>query len=132
MISLTTTLKLLSPVFVLVGLIHLALGPEAEVLLGAELSPQSLADPVLDSQNRFYGVTFTVFGFLLYLCATDIHKYAAVFYICIWVIFAGGVARLISMAAAGIPSGFVIALLAVEILAPVLLTLWYRNVQAES
>ncbi len=128
--ALATFLKMSAPLFLLVGLLHLALGPGADVLLGAELTTRTLGDPVLDSQNRFYGVSFTVYGFLLYLCATDLPRYGPVFLVCIWVFFAGGVARLLSMAVAGVPSALVLALLATELAAPPLLALWYHRSRA--
>ena len=59
---LPTVLKVVSPVFFLIGFGHLMFGVGADVQLGANVSAQSLADPVLDSQNRFYGVIFTVYG----------------------------------------------------------------------
>ena len=54
--TLELVLKLCAPVFLLVGVLHLAIGVEADVLLGAKLPAAALADPALDSQNRFYGV----------------------------------------------------------------------------
>lgn len=54
--SLRLILKLMAPIFFSVGGLHLALGPGADVLLGAQLSREVLADPTLDSQNRFYGL----------------------------------------------------------------------------
>jgi Ni/Fe-hydrogenase subunit HybB-like protein len=67
--SLALFLKWVAPVFLVVG---------AEVLLGAHVPADVLADPVLDSQNRFHGVAFTLYGVLLFLCATDLSRYAAV------------------------------------------------------
>jgi hypothetical protein len=59
---LAIVLKISAPVFILVSILHLTLGVGADVLLGANLSPAALADPALDSQNRFYGVAFSVYG----------------------------------------------------------------------
>ncbi len=74
--SLALFLKIVAPVFVFVAALHLALGTGADVLLGAKLSSEALTDPALNSQNRFYGVAFGLYGVLLYLCATDVPKYA--------------------------------------------------------
>ncbi len=63
--ALTLFLKLASPVFLVVGALHLVLGAGADVLLGARLPPEALADAALDSQNRFYGVAFSLYGVLL-------------------------------------------------------------------
>ena len=122
--SLALLLKFSAPVFILVGALHLALGAGADVLLGAQLSADALADATLDSQNRFYGVAFSLYGILFYLCATDLPKYATVLRCVLWVFFAAGLARLVSIATHGIPPPFVLALLALEITLPPILHVW--------
>lgn len=129
MSPLALTLKLAAPIFFCVGALHLLLGVGAEVLLGAELPVEALADPALDSQNRFYGVAFTLYGVLLFLCATDLSKYATVFRCLIWVFFAAGVARLVSIATHGVPPPLVLGLLASELIAPPLLAWWLSRVE---
>lgn len=128
MTALARVLKLCAPVFLLVGLLHLALGLQADVLLGARLSADAFADPTLDSQNRFYGVAFTLYGVLLFLCATDIVKYAQVLRCVLWVFFAAGVARLVALAIHGLPPVPVIALLLSELILPPVLVLWLNRV----
>lgn len=123
----TIFLKWLAPVPVLVGLLHLLLGLRADVLLGASLPAATLADPVLDSQNRFYGVSFMAYGVLLYLCATDIRKYAPVFVTLIGFLFLGGVGRLVSVTLHGMPSPPVAALAAIELVGMPLLLLWFSR-----
>jgi hypothetical protein len=120
-------LKLASPVFVGVGLLHLMLGAGAEVMLGADIPADVLADPVLDSQNRFYGVAFTVYGFLLWLCATDPGRYRSVLKILLWVFFAAGLARVVSIITHGVPTVPVLFLFASEILLPPLCLFWLRR-----
>jgi hypothetical protein len=117
-------LKVAAPVFVAVGALHLALGVGADVLLGAKLPAEALGDPALDSQNRFYGIAFGLYGVLLYLCATDLPKYATVLRCVLWVFFAAGLARLVSIATHGVPPPLVLALLASELALPPLLHLW--------
>lgn len=128
---LTSLLKIVAPIFVLVSAMHLLLGAGADVMLGANLSPQVLSDPVLDSQNRFYGVVFALYGVLLYLCATNISKYATVLRCLAWVFFAGGLARLVSIAIVGMPTAPVIGLLALELVLPPLLLRWLSKAQRD-
>ena len=123
--KLALTLKLIAPVFFLVGLLHLLLGPQADVLLGATLSIDAIHDPVLDSQNRFYGTVFTLFGAVVYLCATNLQKYRTLFGITLIIFFAGGAARIVSIAVVGAPSPAVVLLMASELLLPPLLWAWY-------
>jgi hypothetical protein len=106
----------------------LVLGVGADVMLGAKLPPETLSDATLNSQNRFYGIAFTLYGVLLYLCATDLRKYAAVLRCVLWVFFAAGLARLVSVATHGLPPPPVLALLASELVLPPLLHLWLSRV----
>jgi len=122
--SLALLLKVVAPLFLLVAALHLALGAGADVLLGAKLPAEALADPALNSQNRFYGVAFSLYGVLLYLCATNLPKYATVLRCVLWVFFAAGLARLSSIATHGIPPPPVLVLLATEIVLPPILHLW--------
>ena len=73
---LPTALKITAPVFVLVGCLHLVLGLNADLLLGANIGADVISDPVLDSQNRFYGVAFTVYGFLNPMADTQAKSWA--------------------------------------------------------
>ena len=107
--------------------LHLFLGPQADVLLGAELPASAVIDPVLDSQNRFYGVAFSLYGVLLLLSASDLTRYAPVFYATMWVFFAGGLARLVSIYVTGLPSAFVLFLLALELLLPPVLYILFKR-----
>jgi hypothetical protein len=70
--TLVLVLRLLAVVSFLVGALHLALGVEADVLLGAELPAEAIADPTLNSQGRFYGVSFTLNGVLLLFCTSNV------------------------------------------------------------
>lgn len=126
--SLALVLKLVAPVFFIVGALHLLLGLEADALLGAKVSAEVMTDPALDSQNRFYGVAFTLYGVLLLLCSTDIPKYATVLRCVLWVFFAAGVARFASIALHGSPPPMIWLLLVGEVLPPPLLAWWLSRV----
>ena len=126
--TLALVLKFFAPVFLFVGALHLALGAGADVLLGARLPAEALTDPALDSQNRFYGVSFTLYGVLLFLCATDLFRYATVLRCVWWVFFCAGIARLVSVAIHGLPPPLVLALLASELIIPPVMILWLNRV----
>jgi hypothetical protein len=100
---LSLVLRLCAPIFGIVGALHLSLGVGADVLLGAQLPDAALADPALDSQNRFYGVAFALYGLLLYRCALDLRAGAPILRIVIWTFFAAGLARIVSIATHGVP-----------------------------
>ena len=130
--TLAITLKLVAPIFFIVGALHLTLGLGADALLGAKVSTEAMADAALDSQNRFYGVAFTLYGVLLFLCSTDIRKYATVLRCVLWVFFAAGLARIVSIATHGFPPPLVIALLVGELLPPPLMAYWLSRAENES
>jgi len=92
------------------------------------LPEQAFNDAALDSQNRFYGVAFSLYGVLLYLCATDLGRYAAVLRCVLWVFFAAGLARLVSISTHGVPPPLVLVLLVSELAAPPLVYLWLSKV----
>ena len=122
------TLKLLAPVFVLVGVLHLVLGVQADVLLGARIPADVITDPVLDSQNRFYGIAFTLYGWLLWAIAGEWPRHRNLLKILLYTFFAAGCARLLSLALYGMPSGPVLFLLATALILPVVGLIWIGRV----
>jgi hypothetical protein len=130
--GLSLVLKVTAPIFLFIGVLHLTVGPNADVTLGANIPLSVIGDPVLDSQNRFFGVSFAIYGVLFYLCATDLTKYEKVFYCLLAVFFAGGIARLVSMAVAGMPSIQILVLTGLELLIPPLLVIWYKTLVGQA
>jgi hypothetical protein len=131
--TLPSILRLLAPIFFLVAALHLLMGLGADALLGAELSSSALSDPVLDSQNRFYGVAFSLFGAVFYICSQDLERYEKILRAALWIFFAAGLARVVSLMIVGFPSVYVLVLLASELLLPpVLLLLLNRNLAQKS
>jgi Domain of unknown function (DUF4345) len=117
-------LRLLAPVFFVVAALHVALGLGADALLGAQLPPAVLVEPSLDSQNRFYGMAFSVYGVVLQFAASDPLRYVALLRQTLAVFFLSGIARLVSWALYGAPAPLVIALGAVEVIGPPLMIGW--------
>ena len=122
--SLPFTLRLLAPVFFVIAAMHLVFGLDAESMLGAQVSAQTAMDPTLNSQNRFYGVAFALYGVVLYMSARDLPRYEPVLKASMIVFFAAGLSRLVSWAIEGRPSLPVALLTGVELVAPWLLLLW--------
>ncbi len=120
-------LKVSAPIFIFIGSLHFVVGLNADVALGAFIPLSVINDPVLDSQNRFFGASFTLFGVLFYLCATDLRKYDKVFYCLLVVFFAGGIARVVSMLVTGLPSLQIYILTGLELVMPPLLFVWHKS-----
>jgi len=124
-------LRIIGVLFLLPCVLHLVFGLGADAMLGAQVPKAAANDPALDSQNRSYGVIFSLYGILLIVCSSDLAKYATVLRILLWAFFAAGIARLVSIAVVGTPPAAVVVLLITELVLPPLL-LWglQRELQA--
>jgi Domain of unknown function (DUF4345) len=121
---LISLLRAFAAVFFIVGMMHISMGVYAEASLGAGLSAEALTNATLDSQNRFYGAEFMIYGVLIWLFTTDMERYATVFRAVMIVFFIGGLARTFSAIALGMPAPAVQLLWATELIIPPLLLLW--------
>ena len=119
-----TLLKVGGVVIVLIGTSHAVLGLGADRMLDPSVPDAAVRHASLDSQNRFYGTAFAVFGVLLWICATDLDRYGPVFVALLIVFFLGGVARLVSVALRGVPSVMIRVLTGLELAIPPLLLWW--------
>lgn len=124
----STILKLASFVFFAVAAVHLVFGLAADQMLGALVPSEAMKEPSLDSQNRFYGVSFAFYGVALYICATDLVRFEPILKAALGVFFLAGCARLASWAAYGAPAPLVVGLLVTELVLPPALYLWHRKV----
>ena len=117
--------------FIAAGSLHVVFGLGADQMLGADVSTQSRADAGLDSQNRFYGAAFTLYGVLLIVIAKDIQRFASILRCVLWVFWLAGAARFISVALYGWPPIPIGALLVVELVLPPTLLLWFTRIVRE-
>ncbi|MBK8258195.1 MAG: DUF4345 domain-containing protein [Polyangiaceae bacterium] len=124
----STVLKLSSLIFIAVAAVHLLLGLGADQMLGAVVPPGALTEPSLDSQNRFYGVAFALYGVALYICAKDLVRFGPILKAVLAVFFLAGCARLVSWGIHGRPAPLVMGLLATELVLPPLLYLWLQKI----
>jgi hypothetical protein len=127
MSNIATFLKVVASVPVLVGILHLVLGLHADVLLGARLPAAVIADPALDSQNRFYGVAFMLYGVVLFVGGSDLERYLPMVRSALWIFLAAGVARLVSILLYGLPPPLVMTRLLVEVVGTPMLLMWLNR-----
>lgn len=99
---------------ILICLLHVALGPAA--IPGAVP-----VNATMDSEDRFYATLFGAYGVALLWCINDIEQKSRAVYFLMATFFVGGLARLVSIAAVGLPNTFFIAMTVLELLLPALL-----------
>lgn len=112
--SLQIFLGLFAVTAIFIALLHLILGPSA--------IPGAIpVNPTMDSEDRFYATLFGAYGVALFWCIKDIEQKSRFVYFLALTFFAGGLARLVSMAVVGLPNSFFIAMTILELLIPCLI-----------
>jgi hypothetical protein len=92
------------------------------IVLGPSVIPGSIpVNATMDSEDRFYATLFAAYGVALLWCIKDIERKSKVVYFLALTFFFGGLARLVSMAAVGLPNTFFRAMTVLELLIPFLM-----------
>ena len=125
------TLKVLAIGVLGVALVHVLLGVGSETLLGSNISEASQLDPNLDSQNRFYGASFLLFGVIFWLSSTDLSRYTTLLNLGLLVFFIAGITRILSIVLVGWPTLEILVLLGIELIGPPIMYLWFRSLQKQ-
>lgn len=115
-------------VFLTVSALHVFMGLGADALLGANVSATSIVDPSLDSQNRFFGAAFALYGMLLIVTSTDFHRYYVVLQCTFGSLFIAGLARVLSLLLKGVPSDPILLLLFSELVIPPIVWFWMMQI----
>ena len=109
--SLQIFLRLFGATAIFIALLH--------VLLGPSVIPGSVpVNATMDSEDRFYATLFAAYGVALFWCARDLESRSREVYFLALTFFIGGLARLVSIAAIGLPNDFFIAMTILELLIP--------------
>jgi hypothetical protein len=123
------TLRILAIAFIAVSALHLFFGMQADAMLGAPVTAAMAVDPSFDSQNRFYGITFSLLGVALLISATDLRRYEPIVIATLGVLFAAGIARAIAWTLHGAPSPMIIVIVFADLLLPPTLYFWLKSVR---
>lgn|SRR5262245_18988351 len=106
---------------IFIASLHIVLGPAA--------IPGSVpVNATMDSEDRFYATLFAAYGVALLWCIKDIERKSMVVYFLALTFLVGGLARLVSIAAVGLPHPFFIAMTVLELLIPVFMVLMQSRV----
>ena len=98
---------------IFISLLHIVFGPA--------VIPGSIpVNATMDSEDRFYATLLTAYGVALLWCARGIAQKSMFVYFLAAVFLVGGLARIVSIVAVGLPHPFFIAMLAVELGLPVI------------
>lgn len=109
--TLQVFLGLFGTTAILIASLHVVLGPSA--------IPGSVSvNATMDSEDRFYATLFAAYGVALLWCVKDVERKSMVVYFLAATFFVGGLARLVSVAAVGLPNTFFIAMTVLELLIP--------------
>lgn len=125
------TLRVFAVAIWAIALVHIAFGVYSETFLGSGISQTSVSDPNLDSQNRFYGAAFSIYGVVLWLSSSNPERYSVILEWSLLVFFLAGLTRLLSITLVGMPTTTIIGLTAIELVTPPLLYFWKRRLQVE-
>ena len=120
-------LRILAIAFIAVSGLHLFLGLYADAMLGVPVTPEMASNPSFDSQNRFYGITFSLLGIVLLIAVTDLKRYEPMVVAALGVLFAAGIARVVAWALQGAPAPILIGIMAAGLLLPPILYSWLKR-----
>jgi hypothetical protein len=120
-------IRILAIAFIAVSGLHLVMGLYADATLGSPITAAMASQPSFDSQNRFYGVTFSMLGFALLIGSTDVQRYRPIILAALGVLFAAGIARVVSWVLFGAPSPIIIGILVADLVLPPILYVWMEK-----
>ncbi|MEZ5710919.1 MAG: DUF4345 domain-containing protein [Blastomonas sp.] len=101
-----------------IAMVHIVIGPSS--------IPGSVpVNATMDSEDRFYATLFLGFGAALVWVARDLNSRKGMFGALLIIFFLGGIARIISALAAGLPNDLFIFLGSLELVMPPLLWWWH-------
>jgi hypothetical protein len=101
----------------------------AAAFLGPAAIPGAIpVNATMDSEDRFYATLFAAYGVAMLWCIKDIEQKSQVVYFLALTFLAGGFARLVSIAAVGLPNSFFITMTVLELLIPFLIMFLQRRI----
>ncbi len=125
--ALIVVLRVFAVFALLTGGLDSALGAKLLLSSGAELPQSAAADPLLNSQIRYWGAVWCGFGAVLWWTTRDLRERIALLQILMATVFLGGMGRLLSAFQCGTGPPVLIAFIVIELLGPPALEGWRRR-----
>jgi hypothetical protein len=115
-------LTIVRALIVLLGLVAVVTGGRS-ILSGLDGVVEVVARPAIELDNnvRFLSAIWSALGLGLFTCAVDPQRHRSTLRMLLWLVFAGGIGRLVAVKFHGLPATPYIAITASEIFAPLLL-----------
>jgi hypothetical protein len=123
--ALQVVLGLFGTAAILIASLHIVLGPLA-------IPGGVYINATMDSEDRFYATLFAAYGAALLWCIKDIERKSRVVYFLALTFFVGGLARLVSMVAVGLPNAFFMAMTVLELLIPLVMAFMQARISKTS
>ena len=125
--ALRVTLRIFCVIPFVTGAVDMIGGAKFLAATGANLPPQSIADPLLNNQMGFWGGIWFGFGITLWYASARLRTDPALLRILLGVLFLSGVGRAISVAFHGWTVPVLTAAMLLELIGPALIWLWHAR-----
>jgi len=112
--ALQVLLGLFGATAIFISLLHIVLGP-------ASIPGSIPVNATMDSEDRFYATLFMAYGATLLWCVKGVEHKSKIVYFLMLTFFVGGLARIVSILAVGLPNEFFIAMTVLELSLPVVI-----------
>lgn len=127
LVALIAVLRFFAVFALLTGGLDVALGTKLLLASGADLPAHAAADPLLNSQIRYWGAVWCGFGAVLWWTTGDLLGRVALLQILMATVFLGGIGRLLSAFQFGAGPPMLTVFIAIELLGPPALDAWRRR-----
>ncbi|MFL1377710.1 DUF4345 domain-containing protein [Nocardiopsis protaetiae] len=123
------SLRIFQGVFAMLGLIVVATGAVDLVSGTAALPGDTAVSTEVDSNYRFFAGVWLGLGIAMFVILRRITEHTALLLVITGAVFLGGLGRLVSLLLVGVPTPFMLGLLAVELIVPPVLVIWQARLR---
>ena len=130
--AMSISLRVFAGLAMITGALDIIAGTHLLTNAGARLPETVAADPVLNSQIKFFGAIWFGYGVMLWWATQDLRQRSAVLHILMAVLFLGGIGRVIAAWRFGLATPLLAAFIAIELLGPIVVVAWRWRLRSHS